>query len=139
MSNTLPRWASQADALECDTTIAPARIHRGELKLATNARAKLEDFKAVLPLPPADVDASREAERVALTRKTATAAVRANCMDAVRRLLAEFCTCTPEELAARMELAALRDRADAQCQALLKEQVEQRLGGTRATADTSRN
>ncbi|RKG62325.1 flagellar hook-length control protein FliK [Corallococcus sp. AB011P] len=102
-----------AEALERDATFAPARIRRGELRLATDARAALEDFEAVLALPPADVDAPREAERVALTRKAATAAVRANRTDAARRLLAEFSARTPEDLDARLELASLHRKAGA--------------------------
>nr|WP_233601803.1 hypothetical protein [Corallococcus sp. AB038B] len=52
----------------------------------------------------------REAERVALTRKAATAVVRASRTDAARRLLAEFCARTPEDLDARLELAGLHRR-----------------------------
>ncbi|MBU8895496.1 flagellar hook-length control protein FliK [Corallococcus sp. M34] len=102
-----------AEALERDATYAPARVHRGELRLVTDARAALEDFEAVLALPPSDADAPRETERVALTRKAATAAVRASRTDAARRLLAEYCARAPEDLDARLELAALHRKAGA--------------------------
>ncbi|NMO15257.1 flagellar hook-length control protein FliK [Pyxidicoccus fallax] len=102
-----------AEALERDATFAPARQRRGELRLPTDARAALEDFEAVLALPPVDADAPREAERVALTRKAATAAVRAGRTDAARRLLAEYCARAPEDLEARQELAALHRKAGA--------------------------
>ncbi|GHG94093.1 flagellar hook-length control protein FliK [Comamonas sp. JC664] len=102
-----------ADALERDATFAPARQRRGELRLPTDARAALEDFEAVLALPPADSDAPRETERVALTRKAATAAVRASRTDAARRLLAEYCARAPEDLEARVELASLHRKAGA--------------------------
>lgn len=102
-----------AEALERDASFAPARQRRGELRLPTDARAALEDFEAVLALPPVDADAPREAERVALTRKAATAAVRAGRTDAARRLLAEYCARAPEDLDARTELAALHRKAGA--------------------------
>ncbi|WP_164002222.1 flagellar hook-length control protein FliK [Pyxidicoccus caerfyrddinensis] len=102
-----------AEALERDASFAPARQRRGELRLPTDARAALEDFEAVLALPPVDADAPREAERVALTRKAATAAVRAGRTDAARRLLAEYCTRAPEDLDSRTELAALHRKAGA--------------------------
>ncbi|AEI64797.1 flagellar hook-length control protein FliK [Corallococcus macrosporus] len=102
-----------ADALERDASYAPARQRRGELRLPTDARAALEDFEAVLALPPADGDAPRESERVTLTRKAATAAVRASRTDAARRLLAEYSARAPEDLDARVELAALHRKAGA--------------------------
>ncbi|QSQ23007.1 flagellar hook-length control protein FliK [Pyxidicoccus parkwayensis] len=102
-----------AEALERDSSFAPARQRRGELRLPTDARAALEDFEAVLALPPVDADAPREAERVALTRKAATAAVRAGRTDSARRLLAEYCARAPEDLDARTELAALHRKAGA--------------------------
>ena len=101
------------EALERDASFAPARQRRGELRLPTDARAALEDFEAVLALPPVDVEAPREAERVALTRKAATAAVRAGRTDAARRLLAEYCARAPEDLETRLELAALHRKAGA--------------------------
>ncbi|MBZ4419259.1 flagellar hook-length control protein FliK [Myxococcus sp. RHSTA-1-4] len=102
-----------AEALERDASFAPARQRRGELRLPTDARAALEDFEAVLALPPVDADAPREAERIALTRKAATAAVRAGRTDAARRLLAEYCARAPEDLDSRQELAALHRKAGA--------------------------
>jgi tetratricopeptide (TPR) repeat protein len=102
-----------AEALERDASFAPARQRRGELRLPTDARAALEDFEAVLALPPVDADAPREAERVALTRKAATAAVRAARTDSARRLLAEYCARAPEDLDARVELASLHRKAGA--------------------------
>ncbi|WP_216626988.1 hypothetical protein [Corallococcus exercitus] len=59
------------------------------------------------------MDAPREAERVALTRKAATTTVRGNRMDAARRLLAELSARTPEDLDARLALAALHREAGA--------------------------
>jgi tetratricopeptide (TPR) repeat protein len=102
-----------AEALERDASFAPARQRRGELRLPTDARAALEDFEAVLALPPVDADAPREAERIALTRKAATAAMRAGRADAARRLLADYCARAPEDLDARQELAALHRKAGA--------------------------
>ncbi|QSQ12977.1 flagellar hook-length control protein FliK [Myxococcus landrumensis] len=102
-----------AESLERDATFAPARQRRGELRLPTDARAALEDFEAVLALPPVDADAPREAERVALTRKAASAAVRAGRTDSARRLLAEYCIRVPEDLDSRVELANLHRKAGA--------------------------
>ncbi|WP_368667403.1 hypothetical protein [Corallococcus sp. AB030] len=102
-----------AEALERDATFALARVRRSKPRLLTDARAALEGFEAVLSLPPADVDAPREAERVALTRKAATAAVLANRTDAARRLLAESCARTPEDLDTRLDLAAPHRKAGA--------------------------
>ncbi|MBZ4408850.1 flagellar hook-length control protein FliK [Myxococcus sp. XM-1-1-1] len=102
-----------AEALERDASFAPARQRRGELKLPTDARAALDDFEAVLALPPVDADAPREAERVSLTRKAAGAAVRAGRTDSARRLLAEYCIRAPEDLDARVELASLHRKAGA--------------------------
>ncbi|TQF15354.1 flagellar hook-length control protein FliK [Myxococcus llanfairpwllgwyngyllgogerychwyrndrobwllllantysiliogogogochensis] len=102
-----------AEALERDASFAPARQRRGELKLPTDARSALEDFEAVLALPPVDADAPREAERVALTRKAASAAVRAGRTDSARRLLSEYCIRAPEDLDARVELVNLHRKAGA--------------------------
>ncbi|MCP3105545.1 flagellar hook-length control protein FliK, partial [Myxococcus sp. K15C18031901] len=49
----------------------------------------------------------------ALTRKAASAAVRAGRADAARRLLAEYCARAPEDLEARVELAALHRKSGA--------------------------
>ncbi|RYZ14005.1 MAG: hypothetical protein EOO70_08075, partial [Myxococcaceae bacterium] len=45
-----------AEALERDAAFALARIRRGELRLATDARATLEYFEAMLALSPANPD-----------------------------------------------------------------------------------
>ncbi|MDY7227401.1 flagellar hook-length control protein FliK [Hyalangium rubrum] len=102
-----------AEALERDATFAPARMRRGELRLPTDPRGALEDLEAVLALPPTDADAPREEERLSLTRKAATAAVRAGRTDAARRLLAQYSALAPSDLDTQLELAALHRKAGA--------------------------
>ena len=102
-----------AEALERDASLSPARMRRGELRLQTDPRAALEDFEAVLALPPADPDAPREQELPELTRRAAAAAVRAGRADAARRLLSQYCALAPEDLEARVELAGLHRKAGA--------------------------
>ncbi|WP_257458389.1 tetratricopeptide repeat protein [Archangium lipolyticum] len=102
-----------AEALERDASFAPARMRRGELRLQADARSALEDFEAVLALPPADPDALREEELLELTRRASSAAVRAGRADAARRLLAQYCTLAPEDLEAQVELAGLHRKAGA--------------------------
>ncbi|WP_254360758.1 hypothetical protein [Corallococcus exiguus] len=110
-AGTSREGAFLADAMDRDATFASARIRRGEVRLATDARAALEDFEAVLALPPSDVGAPREADLVALTRKAATAAVRANRTDAApaRGVLLAHAG-RPD---ARLDLAALHRKAGA--------------------------
>ncbi len=102
-----------AEALERDASFAPARMRRGELRLQVDPRAALEDFEAVLALPPADPDALREEELLELTRRASSAAVRAGRSDSARRLLAQYCALAPEDLEARLELAGLHRKAGA--------------------------
>lgn len=102
-----------AEALERDATFAPARMRRGELRLPTDPRGALEDFEAVLGLSSTDADAPREEERLGMTRRAASAAVRANRTDAARRLLAQYCAYAPSDLEAQQELANLHRKAGA--------------------------
>jgi tetratricopeptide (TPR) repeat protein len=102
-----------AEALERDASFAPARLRRGELRLPTDPRGALEDFEAALNLPAADPDAPREEERLAMTRRAASAAVRANRTDAARRLLAQYVTYAPSDLDSQQELASLHRKAGA--------------------------
>jgi tetratricopeptide (TPR) repeat protein len=102
-----------AEALERDATFAPARVRRGDLRLPTDPRGALEDLEAVLALPPTDPDAAREGELLSLTRKAATAAVRAGRGDSARRLLAQYIAQAPSDLDAQLELAALHRKAGA--------------------------
>ncbi|MBN1207744.1 MAG: flagellar hook-length control protein FliK [Myxococcaceae bacterium] len=102
-----------AEALERDATFAPARMRRGELRLPTDPRGALEDLEAVLALPPTDHDAPREQELLGLTRKAATAAVRAGRTDSARRLLAQYSAQSPADLEAQLELASLHRKVGA--------------------------
>jgi len=102
-----------AEALERDASFAPARLRRGELKMQSEPRAALEDFEAVLALSAVDPDAPREDERLYLTRRASSCAVRAGRPDAARRLLSHYCTLSPEDLEAQLELAGLHREAGA--------------------------
>ncbi|MFL5348692.1 MAG: flagellar hook-length control protein FliK [Hyalangium sp.] len=100
-----------AESLERDATFAPARMRRGELRMPSDPRGALEDLEAVLALPPTDPDAPREQELLALTRKAATAAVRAGRTDSARRLLAQYSAQAPADIDAQLELASLHRKA----------------------------
>lgn len=102
-----------AEALERDASFAPARMRRGELRLPSDPRGALEDFEAALNLSPSDADAPREEERLAMTRRAASAAVRAQRTDSARRLLAQYCAFAPADLEAQLELANLHRKAGA--------------------------
>ncbi|HVG57281.1 MAG TPA: flagellar hook-length control protein FliK [Hyalangium sp.] len=102
-----------AEALERDATFSMARMRRGELRLPTDPRGALEDLEAVLALPPSDPDAPREQELLSLTRKAATAAVRAGRTDSARRLLAQYTAQAPADLESRLELANLHRKVGA--------------------------
>ncbi|MBF5042480.1 flagellar hook-length control protein FliK [Aggregicoccus sp. 17bor-14] len=102
-----------ADALSREPAFAPARVRRAELRLATDARGALEDYAAVLALPPGDADAPQGGERLSLTRRTAQAAARAGQGEEALRLLADYCAQAPADLEAQGELAELYRRAGA--------------------------
>ncbi|XXF77129.1 flagellar hook-length control protein FliK [Myxococcaceae bacterium GXIMD 01537] len=102
-----------AEALERDASFAPARLRRAELRLPSDPLGALEDYEAALQLSTGDADAPREEERLAVTRRAASAAVRAHRADAARRLLARYCADVPTDLEARQELAHLHRKAGA--------------------------
>lgn len=100
-----------AEALERDPAFAPARIRRSELRLPNDPRSALEDLEAVLALPATDPEAPRDTELPALHRRAASAALRAGRTDSARRLLSTYCEQSPDDVDARVELAALHRQA----------------------------
>lgn len=112
-SGTAREEAFLNQALQKDGTFSPARLRRAELVALSQPAVALEDYEVALASAATDADAPSDDERLLLLRRAASAALKAERVDAARRYLAQYSARRQDDLGALKELAQLHRKASA--------------------------